>query len=130
MNCIFCNKELKSSADDYRNCICRECRKQKPQLTIELLTQENQQLKQQLEEIKQNCNYQVMLMCSKENALLKQQLHDLPKKIVKDVRDVAGDYWDYEMCEECGNIIDFHTLSKKDFDEVLATILEKYGVEK
>lgn len=66
----------------------------------------------------------------KENQQLRQQLHDLPKKIVKDVRDVAEDYWDYEMCKECGNIIDFHTLSKKDFDEVLATILEKYGVEK
>lgn len=66
----------------------------------------------------------------KENRQLRQQLHDLPKKIVKDVRDVAEDYQDYEMCEECGNIIDFHTLSKKDFDEVLATILEKYGVEK
>lgn len=114
-------KELEEQVEEYQQWADKEITK---------LYKENQQLKQQLEEIKQNCNYQVMLMCSKENALLKQQIHDLPKKIVKDVRDVAGDYWDYEMCEECGNIIDFHTLSKKDFDEVLATILEKYGVEK
>ena len=58
----------------------------------------------------------------KENKQLKQQLHDLPKKIVEEIRDVAGDYW-----EECGNVTDLYTLTMEDFDEILVTILEKYG---
>ena len=53
---------------------------------------------------------------------LKQQLHDLPKKIVEEIRDVAGDYW-----EECGNVPDLNTLTMEDFDEILDTILKKYG---
>lgn len=66
-----------------------------------------------------------------ENQQLKQQLHDLPKNIVGEIRDVAGDYWDFNMCEECGNVPDLNTLTTKDFDEILDTILEKYGgVEK
>ena len=58
----------------------------------------------------------------KENQQLKQQLHDLPKKIVEEIRDVAGDYW-----EECGNVPDLNTLTMEDFDEILDTILEKFG---
>ena len=54
----------------------------------------------------------------------RQQLHDLPKKIVEEIRDVAGDYW-----EECGNVPDLNTLTMEDFDEILDTILEKYGGE-
>ena len=57
-----------------------------------------------------------------ENAQLKQQLHDLPKKIVGEIRDVAGDYW-----EECGNVTDLYTLTMEDFDEILDAILEKFG---
>lgn len=64
-----------------------------------------------------------------ENTQLKQQLHDLPKNIVEDIRDVAGDYWDFNICEECGNVPDLNTLTTKDFDEILDTILEKYGWE-
>ena len=52
----------------------------------------------------------------------RKQLHDLPKKIVEDIRDVAGDYW-----EECGNVPDLNTLTMEDFDEILDTILEKFG---
>ena len=59
-----------------------------------------------------------------ENQQLKQQLHDLPKKIVEEIRDVAGDYW-----EECGNVTDLYTLTMEDFDEILDTILEKFGGE-
>ena len=64
-----------------------------------------------------------------ENAQLKQQLHDLPKKIVEEIRDVAGDYWDFNICEECGNVPDLNTLTMEDFDEILDAILEKYGGE-
>ena len=59
-----------------------------------------------------------------ENQQLKQQLHDLPNKIVGDIREVAGDYW-----EECGNVPDLNTLTMEDFDEILDTILEKFGGE-
>ena len=52
----------------------------------------------------------------------RKQLHDLPKKIVEEIRDVAGDYW-----EECGNVTDLYTLTMEDFDEILDTILKKYG---
>ena len=54
----------------------------------------------------------------------RKQLHDLPKKIVEEIRDVAGDYW-----EECGNVPDLNTLTMEDFDEILDTILKKYGEE-
>lgn len=59
-----------------------------------------------------------------ENKQLKQQLNDLPKKIVEEIRDVAGDYW-----EECGNVPDLNILTTKDFNEILDEILEKYGEE-
>ena len=52
----------------------------------------------------------------------RKQLHDLPKKIVEEIRDVAGDYW-----EECGDVTDLYTLTMEDFDEILDTILEKFG---
>ena len=52
----------------------------------------------------------------------RKQLHDLPKKIVEEIRDVAGDYW-----EECRNVTDLYTLTMEDFDEILDTILEKFG---
>ena len=54
-----------------------------------------------------------------ENQQLKQQLHDLPKKIVEEIRDVAGDYWDFNICEECGNVPDLNILTTKDFNEIL-----------
>ena len=84
------------------------------------LVEENQQLKQQLEETKQNDNYQVMLMCSKENVLLKQQLHDLPKKIVGEIKKELYD---------CGKTY----LEDEPYIEIcivqgiLNTILKKYG---
>ena len=65
----------------------------------------------------------------KEIQQLKQQLHDLPKKIVEDIRDVAGDYWDFNICEECGNVPDLNTLTMEDFDEILDAILEQFGEE-
>ena len=65
----------------------------------------------------------------KEIQQLKQQLHDLPKKIVEEIRDVAGDYWDFNICEECGNVPDLNTLTMEDFDEILDAILEQFGEE-
>ena len=53
MNCIYCNRVLISSADDYSNSICCDCKninlEQNPLLTkIHNLEQENKQLKEQL----------------------------------------------------------------------------------
>lgn len=59
MRCVYCDKELKSSADDYKGCICSECKKPKypfqqgiieQQNKIAELEQENKQLKEQLTE--------------------------------------------------------------------------------
>ena len=66
----------------------------------------------------------------KENDQLKQQLHDLPKKIVEEIRDVAGEYWEFTRCKECGNFAKLDTITSKDFDEILDTILKKYGEKK
>ena len=70
------------------------------------------------------CVVDLLNQQDKENQQLKQQLHDLPKKIVEEIRDVAGDYW-----EECGNVPDLNTLTMEDFDEILDTILTKYNGE-
>lgn len=60
---------------------------------------------------------------------LKQQLHDLPKKIVGEIRDISGEYFDFNICKECGNIPVLNTLTTKDFNEILDTILKKFGGE-
>ena len=124
---------------------------------IEKLRRENQQLKQQVEELKgkrlefynddvrqtqvingvhfdieqllvfsEYVEHEKNISADKDKQInqLKQQLHDLPKKIVEEIRDVAGDYW-----EECGNVPYLNTLTMEDFDEILDTILEKYGGE-
>ena len=102
----------------------------------DLLNQQDKRIKELEEELKNyklcrcvDCSseYEYGLETSideleKENQQLKQQLHDLPKKIVEEIRDVAGDYW-----EECGNVPDLNTLTMEDFDEILDTILEKFG---
>lgn len=64
-----------------------------------------------------------------ENQQLKQQLHDLPKKIVREIRDISGEYFDFNICKECGNVPVLNTLTTKDFNEILDTILKKFGGE-
>ena len=101
---------------------------------VDILNQQDKRIKElegkiliQLNNNADNVNF--MENQRRENQQLKEQLHDLPKQIVREIRDVAEDYQDYDICEECGNIIDLHTLSKKDFDEILDRILKKYGGE-
>ena len=103
---------------------------------VDLLNQQDKRIKELEEELENyklcrcvDCSseYEYGLETSideldKENQQLKQQLHDLPKKIVEEIRDVAGDYW-----EECGNVPDLNTLTMEDFDEILDAILEKFG---
>lgn len=58
---------------------------------------------------------------------LKQQLHDLPKKIVgeimKELNNIVevGDYFDIETDEET------NLLKQSDIENILDTILEKFG---
>ena len=82
---------------------------------VDLLNQQDKELS------KLRASYQQV---KEENSQLKQQLHDFPKKIVEEIRDVAGDYW-----EECGNVPDLNTLTMEDFDEILDAILEEFGGE-
>lgn len=94
-------KELEEELENYKLCRCVDCS-----------SEYEYGLETYIDELE------------KENQQLKQQLHDLPKKIVEEIRDVAGDYW-----EECGNVPDLNTLTMEDFDEILDTILEKFGGE-
>ena len=79
------------------------------------------ELKKQLEETKQTGSYQVMLMCQKENILLKQQLKSQPAEIVEKIRQLLGLKLEYKHNENvpilkiCNQI-----------NEVLDTILKEY----
>lgn len=62
-----------------------------------------------------------------EKQQLKQQLHDLPKKIVEEIRIElnniveVGDYFDTETDEET------NLLKQSDIENILDAILEKFG---
>ena len=58
----------------------------------------------------------------KENRQLKQQLHDLPKKIVEDSKNYKGCYFDWKIGEK---IFPAFKITEEDLD----TILKKYGGE-
>ena len=81
------------------------------------------------EKYKQKCNEISALKDSYEYALAepKQQLHDLPKKIVGEIRKElnniveVGDYFDTETDEET------NLLKQVDIENILDAILEKYG---
>lgn len=64
----------------------------------------------------------------KENQQIKQQLHDLPKKIVVEIREKVNGLW-YFVLEEQKEYFEGnrYVLSQKDFNEILDTILKKYG---
>ena len=62
---------------------------------------------------------------------LKQQLHDLPKKIVEEVKDGLLDFsngwWKYFMTDGCEYMLSSDLQGC--LDEIIDTILKKYGVE-
>ena len=99
-------KELEEELNNYKLCRCVDCS-----------TEYEKGLETSIDELEN------------ENQQLKQQLLDLPKKIVEEIRDIAEDYWDFNICEECGNVPDLNTLTMEDFDEILDTILEEFGGE-
>ena len=67
-----------------------------------------------------------------ENQQLKQQLHDLPKKIVGEIRDCLLDcsngWWRYFMTDGCEYILSSDLQGC--LDEIIDTILKKYGGER
>ena len=67
----------------------------------------------------------VVSKLKKENQQLKQQLHDLPKKIVREIRNNIQTPFQ-ELVDEVGTTID---ISKQRLFNVLDTILKKYGGE-
>ena len=66
-----------------------------------------------------------------ENQQLKQQLHDLPKKIVEEVKDDLLDFsngwWRYFMTDGCEYMLSSDLQGC--LDEIIDTILKKYGGE-
>ena len=65
----------------------------------------------------------------KENQQLKQQLHDLPKKIVVEIKDDLLDFsngwWRYFMTDGCEYMLSSDLQGC--LDEIIDTILKKYG---
>lgn len=89
--------------------------------------QQMAELQKQLEETKQTGSYQIMLMCQKENILLKQQLKSQPAEIVEKIRNLAEKDFDFDTCTCCGeDVHDDVVLPKSDFNETLDKVLKEY----
>ena len=98
-----------------------------------LLNQQDKQIKELEEEnlslqeqsIRDNQNW------IEETTQLKQQLHDLPKKIVEEIRDCLLDFsngwWRYFMTDGCEYMLSSDLQGC--LDEIIDTILKKYGGE-
>ena len=71
------------------------------------------ELQKQLEETKQTGSYQVMLMCQKENILLKQQLKSQPKEIVEKIKNICCIE---DKCEDGSFVLG---INEKDLDAIL-----------
>lgn len=68
---------------------------------IKELEEQNQRLKEQLEETKQTGSYQVMLMCQKENILLKQQLKQSQKQVaIEELEKIYNLFEPYENSQK------------------------------
>lgn len=87
--CWYCNNELTTGDNPNHFGICNKCYDgmfKNGDTIIRSLTDKVTELQKQLEETKQTGSYQVMLMCQKENILLKQQLKSQPKEIVEKIK--------------------------------------------
>ena len=107
--------------DDFMQIICKLLNQQDKQ--IKELEEENLSLQEQ--SIRDNQNW------IEETTQLKQQLHDLPKKIVGEIRDCLLDFsngwWRYFMTDGCEYMLSSDLQGC--LDEIIDTILKKYGVE-
>ena len=113
--------------------------------SCDLLNQQDKRIKELEEELaKQKEKYDKLYGCYKktsnedlydkyrlaeETQQLKQQLHDLPKKIVKEIRDDLLDFsngwWRYFMTDGCEYMLSSDLQGC--LDEIIDTILKKYG---
>ena len=107
--------------DDFMQIICKLLNQQDKQ--IKELEEENLSLQEQ--SIRDNQNW------IEETTQLKQQLHDLPKKIVGEIRDCLLDFsngwWRYFMTDGCEYMLSSDLQGC--LDEIIDTILKKYGGE-
>lgn len=87
--CWYCNNELTTGDNPKHFGICNKCYDEmfkSGDTIIRSLTDKIAELQKELEETKQTGSYQVMLMCQKENILLKQQLKNQSREIVEKIR--------------------------------------------
>lgn len=118
--CKGCNTILNGENEPYENWQLREdlCRKDKQiadlqhKLKVAEKEQESERLKEEI------CKYEITLM--DKNSQLKNQLHDLPKKIVGEIKTEVEK-------EKSDN--DLAWLGFKKLNRILDTILKKYGGE-
>ena len=107
--------------DDFMQIICKLLNQQDKR--IKELEQENLSLQEQ--SIRDNQNW------IEETTQLKQQIHDLPKKIVEEIRDCLLDFsngwWRYFMTDGCEYMLSSDLQGC--LDEIIDTILKKYGGE-
>ena len=107
--------------DDFMQIICKLLNQQDKR--IKELEEENLSLQEQ--SIRDNQNW------IEETTQLKQQLHDLPKKIVEEIRDCLLDFsngwWRYFMTDGCEYMLSSDLQGC--LDEIIDTILKKYGGE-
>ena len=96
---------------------------------IKELEKENQQFKQQLEKTKQTGSYQVMLMCQKENILLRQQLKQSQKQLaIEELEKVTELGFIQSYTLDVPNIL---ILKYEDFKQLLDNQIKKLkGEEK
>ena len=95
--------------------------------SCDLLNQQDKRIKELEEENKNlvkalNGDIFINYKLHMENAQLKQQLHDLPKKIVEYIKFFKGFYFDWKIGQK---IFPAFKITEEDLD----TILKKYGGE-
>ena len=114
--CWYCNNELTTGDNPKHFGICNKCYDEmfkSGDTIIRSLTDKIAELQKQLEETKQTGSYQVMLMCQKENILLKQQLKNQPKEIVEKIKNICCIE---DKCEDGSFVLG---INEKDLDAIL-----------
>ena len=139
--CWYCNNELTTGDNPKHFGICNKCYDEmfkSSDTIIRSFINKISDLEAKLAESEEKCKkaYQEGLLQKQfdkdmEIEQLKQQLHDLPKKIVKEIINNADlqafDYGERYCEEEASN--DW-AIDLEDLKEILDTILKKYGEEK
>ena len=114
--CWYCNNELTTGDNPNHFGICNKCYDEmfkSGDTIIRSLTDKIAELQKQLEETKQTGSYQVMLMCQKENILLKQQLKNQPKEIIEKIKNICCIE---DKCEDGSFVLG---VNQKDLDAIL-----------